>query len=225
MTRTPKLSTLATTVLVLAATAGSCALPDGTGLNQPAGINLPALDGTSRSDALAELTVAPEASMAGYDRDEFPHWSTQPDGCDTRETVLAEHSHIEPHVNDCDVEGGKWQSLYDNTTVTDPSELDIDHLVPLAEAWRSGADAWSEQQREAFANDLTGLQLLPVSASTNRAKSDQDPATWMPPNAEAHCGYVENWIQIKRTHGLTVDPAEHAALTEALAPCEAVHPN
>jgi len=91
-------------------------------------------------------------------------------------------------------------------------------LVPLSEAWRSGAWKWSPAQREAFANDLTDPRaLIAVTASLNRQKSDQDPSTWLPP--ENKCTYVSNWIAIKVRYSLTVDQAEASALTSLVASC------
>jgi hypothetical protein len=96
--------------------------------------------------------------------------------------------------------------------------LDIDHLIPLAEAWRSGAWKWSPAQREAFANDLTDQRaLVAVTAGLNRQKGDQDPSTWLPP--ENKCVYVSNWIAIKVRYSLTVDPAEANALTSLVSQC------
>jgi hypothetical protein len=96
--------------------------------------------------------------------------------------------------------------------------LDIDHLIPLAEAWRSGAWKWSPAQREAFANDLTDQRaLVAVTAGLNRQKGDQDPSTWLPP--ENQCTYVSNWIAIKVRYSLTIDTAEANALTSLVSQC------
>ena len=72
------------------------------------------------------------------------------------------------------------RSLYDGTTLDSPTKVDIDHVVPLANAWRSGASAWTTDKREDFANDLDRPQLVAVSPTSNRAKGDQDPSTWKP---------------------------------------------
>lgn len=95
-----------------------------------------------------------------------------------------------------------------------PSTFDIDHLVPLAEAWGSGANAWSAEQRTAFANDL-GFRpsLIAVSASSNRSKGDRDPAEWMPPAANEHCRYLRTWVAVKTRWRLAIDVAEKRALT------------
>lgn len=110
--------------------------------------------------------------------------------------------------------------LYDDTYLDGPRGLDIDHLVPLAEAWDSGASEWSAQRREAYANDLgDDRSLVAVTARSNRSKADQDPATWMPPTAAVHCRYVTEWVAVKTRWQLTVDEAEHQALRQAVADC------
>ncbi|MFE9446667.1 HNH endonuclease family protein [Streptomyces sp. NPDC006602] len=112
--------------------------------------------------------------------------------------------------------------LYGDVTFTQARalDIDIDHMVPLAESWNSGASAWSAQERTAYANDLDDARaLIAISAASNRSKSDQDPATWQPP-AEAHrCTYATDWITIKIRWCLTIDPAEQAALTGILDGC------
>ena len=92
-------------------------------------------------------------------------------------------------------------------------------MVPLAEAWRSGADEWSEGEREDFANDLEGPQLIAVSASSNRAKGDQDPSSWWPEEAGYRCTYAKMWVATKHRWELSLQSEEKAALTEELASC------
>lgn len=104
--------------------------------------------------------------------------------------------------------------------MTSASGLDIDHMVPLAEAWDSGASAWTAQRREAYANDQ-GAQtsLAAVTARSNRSKADQDPAQWMPPAAEAHCRYIAEWVATKLRWNLTAGETEVAALRAAAGGC------
>lgn len=160
---------------------------------------------------IASMPVAPETDSGTYDRDLFGGgWiDADSDGCDTRCEVLAE----ERRSDLPGLPGGGWLSVFDNYSTDDPSELDIDHMVPLAEAWRSGASRWSGQQRLAFANDLDHpASLIAVTAATNRSKSDGDPAQWQPPNREAWCGYVTDWVATKLRWSLTADEAEVRAL-------------
>lgn len=162
---------------------------------------------------LRSLTVAPERST-GYDRDLFPHWDYLGDDCDVRDRVLIIEALRGPSTgSSCPVGSGRWFSAFDGVTVRDPSALDIDHMVPLAEAWGSGARRWTTSVREAFANDLGYAgSLIAVTASSNRSKGDQDPAEWLPPRTAYRCTYVSEWISVKWRWRLTVDSSEQASL-------------
>lgn len=162
---------------------------------------------------LRSLTVAPERST-GYDRDLFPHWDYLGDDCDVRDRVLIIEALRGPSTgSSCPVGSGRWFSAFDGVTVRDPSVLDIDHMVPLAEAWGSGARRWTTSVREAFANDLGYAgSLIAVTASSNRSKGDQDPAEWLPPRTAYRCTYVSEWISVKWRWRLTVDSSEQASL-------------
>ncbi|MET9141972.1 HNH endonuclease family protein [Streptomyces parvulus] len=177
----------------------------------------------SLTEAVAALPIAAE-SREGYDRDAFRHWNTganPSDGCNTRAEVLIAEAVEPPTVGPkCRLTGGRWFSYYDQVWVTSASNLDIDHMGPLAEAWDSGASTWSAQRREAYANDLGAeASLVAVTARSNRSKSDQDPATWLPPAAEVHCRYVAEWVGTKLRWSLSADEAEAAAVREAAADC------
>ncbi|MFG3054223.1 HNH endonuclease family protein [Kitasatospora sp. NPDC048239] len=167
---------------------------------------------------LASISVAAESHDSTYDRALFPHWITIAGTCDTRETVLKRDGSGVVTASNCSATSGNWVSAYDNVTTTSASSFDIDHLVPLAEAWRSGAWAWSTDQRKALANDLTRPQLIAVSASSNRSKGDQDPAHWLP-QTSYRCTYARAWVQVKYYYGLSVDSAEKSALSSILNGC------
>ncbi|MDG2027647.1 MAG: S-layer homology domain-containing protein [Acidimicrobiales bacterium] len=172
---------------------------------------------------LDRLDVATE-NWTGYDRDLFDHWSDlDNDSCDTRQEVLTAESLIQvTTTNGCRVSTGQWLSTFDNVIVTDPSALDIDHLVPLAEAWDSGASGWDHDTRERFANDQDDARaLIAVSASSNRSKSDRDPAEWLPPHQSYRCTYASDWVVVKTRWSLSIDTSEKAALTSILADCPA----
>ncbi|WP_435279435.1 HNH endonuclease family protein [Streptomyces sp. 1222.5] len=172
-------------------------------------------------DALAQLPVRLE-DRTGYVRTAFKHWvDADKDGCNTRAEVLKAEAVIAPEqINRCSLIGGAWYSPYDDRYIEGPTGLDIDHLVPLAEAWDSGASAWSAAEREAYANDLgDDRALIAVSAASNRSKADQDPSTWLPPAAGYRCQYVTDWVADKTRWGLSVDTAEQTALTDVLAGC------
>ncbi|MGW7398916.1 HNH endonuclease family protein [Streptomyces cyaneofuscatus] len=114
-----------------------------------------------------------------------------------------------------------WLSYFDEVEVTDARKLDINHMVPLAEAWNSGAHTWMPERREAYAKDLgSERSLVAVTAKTNRTKADKDPTAWVPPAGSARCIYLEDWAATKPHWGLSADDAERAALLELAAPCE-----
>ena len=167
------------------------------------------------------LRIEPEY-VGGYNRDLFADWyDADRNGCNTRKEVLIAESLDPVQIGSkCSISGGRWFSIYDNVETTDSSKFDIDHMVPLSEAWDSGAWNWNADQRKHFANDLDQpFFLIAVTASSNRSKSDRDPAEWMPPNASYHCTYVRIWIEIKRAWDLSVDQAEHDYLARKLASC------
>jgi hypothetical protein len=174
--------------------------------------------GGNAETQLAKLKVATAGSMKGYSREKFPHWKSTGSNCDVRDSVLKRDG-TKVKLSGCNVVSGTWKSLYDGKTITSPTQVDIDHMVPLANAWRSGAAAWTTAQREAFANDLDDPQLVAVSASSNRSKGDQDPSTWKPTESGAWCVYAEDWIAVKTKFKLTVTTAEKSALKDMLEKC------
>ena len=158
--------------------------------------------------------------LDGYKRTLFKHWiDVDKDGCDTRAEVLIEEAIVKPKIGPkCKLTGGKWISAYDGKTIINPSQLDVDHLVPLAEAWRSGAWKWTNAQRQAFANDLENSEtLIAVTASTNRSKGDKDPSLWMP--TKDKCAYADNWISIKTKYSLSIDLIESVKLHSLVSEC------
>ncbi|MGW2474397.1 HNH endonuclease family protein [Streptomyces sp. NPDC001665] len=206
----------------IAVLAASAALAATTGLltapSAQAAMPTPIAASTART-YLSELTVKAEGSSSGYSRDKFPHWITQSGACDTREVVLKRDGTNVSQNSSCSATGGSWYSEYDGATWTAASDLDIDHMVPLAEAWRSGASSWTNAQRQAYANDLTRPQLIAVTDNVNQSKGDKDPASWMPPRAAYKCTYVRAWIHVKHYYNLSVDSAEKSALQSALSGC------
>lgn len=199
------------------ATTSSAATPQEAGEDVGTLPGVPSVPRARRQ--LATLAVAQPRSMDGYRRDIFPHWSSRGDGCDTRERVLARDGEEVRRDEECRAVAGTWRSPYDGRTLRDDSEVEIDHVVPLAEAWRSGAADWSETRREAFANDLRRPQLLAVSVTANRAKNDSRPDEWLPPVRSYRCVYGRAWIAVKAHYGLSVTQAERRALTATLARC------
>ncbi|MEU6892541.1 DUF1524 domain-containing protein [Streptomyces sp. NPDC046557] len=185
-----------------------------------AGDVLPGMVGAAEARTrLAALVVAKPGTMAGYSRDRFTHWAEQGDKCDTREVVLRRDGKNVTQDAQCRAVSGTWKSLYDGADITDAAKLDIDHMVPLAEGWRSGAAGWDAAKRKAFANDLTRPQLLAVSAASNRSKGDQTPDLWQPPDKSSWCQYGRAWTTVKSFYKLTVTPPEKAMLTTMIDTC------
>ncbi len=149
----------------------------------------------------------------------FTHWAEQGNKCDTRETVLERDGTGVGRDGECRAVSGTWKSLYDGVVVTDAAKMDIDHIVPLAEGWRSGASGWDAARRKAFANDLTRPQLLAVTASSNRSKGDQSPDLWQPPDRSSWCQYGRAWTTVKSAYELTVTEPEKRMLTTMLDTC------
>jgi hypothetical protein len=170
------------------------------------------------SDEIQIRTAAER--VGGYDRKLFKHWiDADKNGCDTRKEVLIAEAIVKPKKGPkCVLTGGKWISTYDGKSFTKDSGLDVDHIVPLAEAWRSGAWAWTAKQRQDFANDLSDPRaLIAVSASSNRSKGDQDPKTWLP--TKGKCTYIESWVAIKVRYSLTFDTGELSVIQSYFTSC------
>jgi len=173
-------------------------------------------------DLLAFVGIANEDGT-GYVRELFGYPASQGGGCDTRAAILRRDS-LQPAQVDpfgCTVVAGNWWSPYDDRWFEDPSEIDIDHVVPLKEAWDSGARLWPATALRAFANDLTDVRSLrAVSASSNRSKGDKDPSNWLPPNGADLCRYLGDWVSIKVRWRLSMDQSEFGRVRNLLiGPC------
>jgi hypothetical protein len=168
--------------------------------------------------------------MAGYSREEFPHWSDaqefgwklpgrtpDPESCDARDAALIRDGGEERVDAYCDVASGSWFDPYGGQTHTDPEDIDIDHIVPLANAWRSGASSWDTVKRESFAN--VPRDLLSVDDGLNQSKGDKGPEAWKPPRKAYWCVYAKRWIGIKHYWDLSVTDAERSALKQMLGRC------
>jgi uncharacterized membrane protein YhaH (DUF805 family) len=182
----------------------------------------PVANATGGLEALvSQLRVEPEF-VGGYDRDLFRHWiDADGDGCDARREVLIAESLTPVSVGArCSLSGGQWYSAFDGVVTTDASSFDIDHFVPLKEAWDSGAHGWDSGTRQRFANDLDYAgSLIAVSASSNRSKGASDPAEWLPPNRSYWCVYLVTWVEVKIRWNLSADSSEVAAIRSAGAGC------
>lgn len=173
----------------------------------------------SLAEGIDALSVRQESQVT-YERDYFEHWiDADSNGCDTRAEVLKTESRVEVSIGeDCQIVDGSWDSYYDGETTAEPSDLDIDHVVPLAEAWRSGAWDWTDAKRRDYANDLAHDEtLVAVSASSNRSKGDKDPDAWLPD--EGRCRYLAEWVAVKTQWSLSIDDAEATALRDSARTC------
>jgi hypothetical protein len=162
-----------------------------------------------------------ELTSPAYSRSKFKHWiNIGQTGCNARYVVLWQETLRRPKPA-CSSRTGRWRSAYDGVVLTRASQLDVDHMIPLAEAWRSGAATrWDSATRQRFANDTSyPHSLIAVSASSNRSKSDKDPSEWLPPLAGFHCAYAVRWVAVKYRWKLHVDPAERTALQTILNGC------
>lgn len=172
-------------------------------------------------EMLSALNVKPEDSSGDYDRPkQFGSWLDADGDCqNTRAEVLIRDSLVSPIFKGCRVISGMWTSIFDGRTYSSASDVQIDHLVPLKEAWESGASRWARSRRRSFANDLGYVGALSamttrLNGRCNTCKSDKDPAEWLP--VWNPCLYVQRWVSVKYRWNLAVDKAEQNVLTKVL---------
>jgi hypothetical protein len=177
---------------------------------------------------LATLTVRGRAPMTGYDRSRFGQaWAdVDRNGCDTRNDVLRRDLTayvLKAGTHGCVVLRGTIHDPYTGRTIAfvrGPGTSDavqVDHVVPLGDAWQKGAQRWTTQRRTQFANDP--LNLLAVDGPTNLRKGDGDTATWLPPRKAGRCSYVARQVSVKHKYGLSITVAERDAMVRVLQTC------
>ncbi len=208
---------------------------DGWGEGDPSiDIAVPDRDLAVSDSDLDAIKVAPEHSMATYSRDDWNHWIDVRPCWTVREQVLARDAEKGSLVmrtsngtkttstaKACSIVSGRWVDRYTGKTLTAPADLDIDHMVALAAAHRSGGLRWSAAKREKYANYLKDPDhLVAVSASANREKGDKTPAAWKPANKGSHCWYATAWVRVKKTWDLSMTPAEKKAVAAMLTTCK-----
>lgn len=153
---------------------------------------------------LQQESIAAPAPISPYNRKDWPHWIDADGDCqNTRQEMLIASSRVPvkfKNARHCTVVSGKWFGVYTGKTFTKASDVDIDHIVPLAHAHRHGADKWTRDQRRTFANDFENLVV--VDDAANQSKSDQAPHEWLPPRKQYWCEYGKRWTHIKEKYRL-----------------------
>ncbi|MBE3000168.1 HNH endonuclease [Nocardiopsis sp. HNM0947] len=203
------------------ATAGAAALVATLGWTSPAAADH-TLPPNIPSDSVAQeqldgLDVQPKGPQDGYDRSLFPHWNVVESPCTARQVVLERDGHDVVTDDSCQPTEGSWWSAFDDEWVYDePSDISVDHLVPLSEAWKTGAADWTTDERADFANDVESSQLWLATQASNGEKGDQDPSEWMPSNTDVHCDYAKSWIDVKDRYDLTITDDEQSSLQGTL---------
>jgi hypothetical protein len=221
MSTTRRLRIVAFFLAVAALAAGCAAAPVSSPTSRPAVVH--ARDGSALA-AVSHLTVKGRAPKTGYRRDQFGDGWASLDGCDTRDRILTRDLRAKSFrsaTRRCVVLSGRLADPYTSTTIVfargGASEVDIDHVVALGDAWQKGAWRWPHDERVAFANDP--LNLLAVDASANRQKGDGDTATWLPANKSFRCAYVARQVSVKLKYALSVTAAERDAMRRVLGRC------
>ena len=171
-------------------------------------------------ERLRPLVAQPDPGLPAYDRDHFAGWlDTDGDCVNTRHEVLqAEAVDFSMNTGGCAVAVGQWFDPYTNRTYTDPSELDVDHVVALADAWVSGAWAWADEVLDRFSNDLGNLNA--IAAGENRSKSAKGPAEYSPTASAARCDYLVQYATVKIRWGLSITPRDFEVVEAGLEGCE-----
>lgn len=196
---------------------------DNVGNDHPFEFNISA---TNLSAAAANGITFYDGIAEDYDRNgQYGSWiDADKDGQNTRAEVLIAESTAPvtfTSATNRTVATGQWHDPYTGMTFTIASDVDIDHFIPLAEAHRSGASYWSQQEREDFANNIDNeAVLIAVDDSTNQSKSDRDPAEWLPPNASFLVDYVFTWIKLKALYNLFMDKSEYDSVLSQVAQFE-----
>lgn len=179
----------------------------------------------SAFEALNTLAVKGRAPKTGYARTQFGDGWAMKDGCDVRNIILARDMEQEVVDETCKVQTGILNDPYTGAIIqfqrgeTSSQAVQIDHVVALSNAWQTGAQQLTFEQREALANDP--IELLAVDGPANQQKSDGDAATWLPPNKAFHCQYVARQIAVKQKYNLWVTQPEKVAITNILTQCPA----
>lgn len=196
--------------------AHGCVLPNVVGSSTEGGnVSLSADAKETLLNKLSDVSVMAAASVS-YSRSEWKHWlDLDGDGCDTREQVLkASGIDVKTDPKTCKVLSGTWVEPYSGKTYTDPSAMDLDHVVPLSWAAANGGNSWPAEKKTAFANDP--LNLFLSDASENRSKGDKGPSEYLPPNQSFQCTYVTSFVSVVISYDLTMSQLDKAAAEKVI---------
>ena len=171
-------------------------------------------------ELLRPLVAAPDPNVPDYDRDHFAGWLDDDGDCiNTRHEILqAEAINFSMNVEGCAVDSGEWFDPYTDRTFTNPRDLDVDHVVALADAWVSGAWQWADELLDRFSNDLGNLNA--IAAGENRSKSAKGPADYSPTAPAARCGYLVQYATVKIRWALSITPRDFEVVATGLAGCD-----
>ena len=175
-------------------------------------------------DALAALPTKGRAPKTGYKRSQFGDGWAKAGGCDTRNVILRRDlANTVLGDDNCKVQAGALSDPYTGQRIAfkrganSSGAVQIDHVVALSNAWQTGAQQLSSEQRISLANDP--LELLAVDGPANQQKGDGDAATWLPSNKPFRCQYIARQIAVKKKYSLWVTPPERTAMERILASC------
>ena len=174
---------------------------------------------------LIPLLLIPTLSIAQpYNRSDYHIWSDLDSDCqNTRTEILIQYAtNYTLSTNSCSVTSGTWIDPYSEQIITNPKQIDIDHIVPINYAHTHGAANWSIKQKTQFANDPQNL--TPTLYSLNRQKANKGPSLWLPPSPQAICKYTQTWSYIINKYKLTIDPLDQYTIETATLYCEQHNP-
>ncbi len=209
------------------ATTGTIDPPEAAAPAETASPTNAAVDEPAASEAAAQLieqlqplVAERNSSIPDYDRDYFAGWlDTDRDCVNTRHEILqAEAVGFSMNAEGCAVDSGEWFDPYTNRTFTDPRDLDVDHVVALADAWVSGAWEWADELLDRFSNDLGNLNA--IAAGENRSKSARGPAEYSPTAPAARCDYLVQYATVKIRWGLSITPQDFEVVVTSLTGCD-----
>lgn len=187
----------------------------------------------SESRAKLDTLKIADASKVDYERDEWKHWNTVSGCWNVREEVLARDAapgslvyldkndkETTSKANACSIKSGSWVDVYSGKSFTDPSKLDIDHMIPLSYAAQHGGQGWDANKKSQYANSLENGHLITSSAAQNRSKGDKGPGEWKPSDRGSWCTYATNWISVSSTWGLSATEDDKKELISMLETCK-----